>query len=46
MALRRLANSGYAVTADGLRFLFVTTTEETGHSWLAVVINWTAELKR
>jgi hypothetical protein len=37
---------GYAVTADGQRFLFITQMEETGHSSLAVVVNWTAELKR
>ena len=29
VALRRLTNSGYGVTADGQRFLFVSQGEET-----------------
>ncbi len=45
VALRRVTG-GYAVTADGQRFLFITQMEETGPSSLAVVVNWTAELKK
>lgn len=42
----RLRPGGYAVTGDGQRFLFVTRGEETAASSLAVVLNWTAELKK
>ncbi|MEP7273037.1 MAG: hypothetical protein ABI882_16170, partial [Acidobacteriota bacterium] len=44
-ALRSTFRGGYAVTADGQRFLFVSRGEETDPS-LAVVVNWTVELKR
>jgi hypothetical protein len=37
---------GYAVASDGQRFLFISISEEAGPSSLAVVVNWTAELKR
>jgi len=45
-AVRSGPSGGYAVTADGQRFLFLSQGEETGPSSLAVVVNWTAELKR
>jgi Tol biopolymer transport system component len=35
----------YAVTADGQRFLVVTTLEETGITPISVVVNWTNDLK-
>ena len=38
--------AGYDVTADGQRFLFVSQMTETSPSSLAVVVNWTAEVKR
>ncbi|HSB09430.1 MAG TPA: protein kinase [Blastocatellia bacterium] len=37
---------GYAVASDGQRFLFISVSEEAGPSSLAVVVNWTAELKK
>jgi len=36
----------YTVTADGQRFLVVTSLEETNATPFTVVLNWTAELKR
>jgi Tol biopolymer transport system component len=45
-AARTTSNTGYAVTADGQRFIFVSQMEETAPSSLAVVVNWTAELKK
>jgi len=38
--------AGYDVTADGQRFLFVSQMAETAPLSLAVVVNWTADLKR
>ncbi len=37
---------GYAVTADGQRFLLNTPVEESASAPITVVMNWTAELKR
>ena len=45
-AVRPIRRSGYAVAADGQRFLFISRTAETAPSSLAVVVNWTADLKR
>lgn len=45
-AARITGGAGYAVTADGQRFIFVSQIEETAPSSLAVVVNWTAELKK
>jgi len=35
----------YAVTADGQRFLVVTTLEETNITPISVIVNWTNDLK-
>jgi hypothetical protein len=45
-AVRIVSGNGYAVTADGQRFIFIRQMEETAPSSLAVVVNWTAELKK
>jgi serine/threonine protein kinase len=45
-AARITPSTVFAVTADGQRFIFVTRTEDTAPSSLAVVVNWTAELKK
>jgi eukaryotic-like serine/threonine-protein kinase len=37
---------GYDVTADGQRFLFVSQIADPAASSLAVVVNWTADLKK
>ena len=37
---------GYAVTATGDRFLFVTVREEAASLQFTVVTNWTAEAKK
>ncbi len=42
----RATRSGYAVAGDGQRFLFVSQIAETAPSSLAVVVNWTADLKK
>jgi len=38
--------SQYAVTADGQRFLINTAPEQAASAPIAVVVNWTAGLKR
>ena len=43
---KAIARSGYAVTADGQRFLFVRQTQASAAAPFAVVLNWTAETKR
>ncbi|HEY3028159.1 MAG TPA: protein kinase [Pyrinomonadaceae bacterium] len=45
-AVRPIPRSGYAVAGDGQRFLFVSQIAETAPSSLAVVVNWTADLKK
>jgi len=44
--LRAIPGSGYAVTADGQRFLFITAREEAASLQFTVVTNWMAEAKR
>jgi Tol biopolymer transport system component len=41
-----LTDAPYTVTADGQRFLLNTVVDESGAAPLAVVLNWTAEVKR
>ena len=36
----------YAATADGQRFLIDTASEQAASAPIAVVVNWTAGLKR
>jgi hypothetical protein len=43
---RIVSGAGYAVTADGQRFIFVRQMEQTAPPSLAVVVNWTADLKK
>jgi Tol biopolymer transport system component len=43
---RTLPNSPYDVATDGRRFLFISGQVEAGQSSLAVVINWTSDLKK
>lgn len=45
-AARTQAASEYAVSPDGQRLLFLSRLTETGLSPLAVVVNWTAALKK
>ena len=45
-AVRPIPRNGYAVAGDGQRFLFVSQIVETAPPSLAVVLNWTADLKR
>ena len=45
-AARALPNAPYQVAADGRRFLFLSGRLDTSPSSLAVVLNWTAELKK
>ncbi|MBK6797492.1 MAG: PD40 domain-containing protein [Acidobacteria bacterium] len=44
--VRALGGNGYAVTAAGDRFLFVTAREEAASLQFTVVTNWTAEVKK
>jgi hypothetical protein len=43
---RALPNTPYDVAADGQRFLFSSGRVDTSPSSLAVVLNWTADLKK
>ncbi len=43
---RTLATSAYDVSTDGQRFLFISGQLDTNPSSLAVIVNWTAELKK
>jgi len=43
---RTLATSVYDVSTDGQRFLFTSGQLDTNPSSLAVIVNWTAELKK
>ena len=45
-AARTQATTEYAVSPDGQRLLFLSRLTETGLSPLAVVVNWTADLKK
>lgn len=40
------ARNHYSVTADGQRFLVITTVEESEYSPVSVIVNWPAALKR
>jgi hypothetical protein len=42
----RAAASGYTVTADGQRFIFVTQGQETSSLQYTVVVNWAAKAKK
>ena len=46
LAPLRAGANGYAVTADGQRFLFVTQGEATANLQYTVVTNWMAEAKK
>ncbi len=50
LALLRVSNgpfsSGYSVSADGQRFLFVTQGQEVANLQYTVVVNWQAEAKK
>ena len=43
---RQVSRGGWAVTADGQRFLFVSIPQETANLKYTVLVNWTAELKK
>jgi Tol biopolymer transport system component len=43
---RTLATNTYDVSPDGQRFLFTSGQSDTNSSSLAVIVNWTAELKK
>ena len=45
-ATRSQGNTEFAVSPDGQRLLFLSRLTDTGLSPLAVVVNWTAELKK
>ena len=46
LAGRVRGNPVFAATADGQRFLLVSQPEDTANSQFAVVVNWTAGLKK